>query len=98
MVHVTVLVSERGREVPLEQVSDPQVVRAFRQLAQNAGRSLASVKCPTRKQSARDVRLHIEKNGADVCSSRVSTKSASWARPQVLGLCAWASGWSSAWP
>ncbi len=64
MVHVTVLIDVRGREVPLEQVSDPAVVRAFRQLADDVGRTLGRVKCPSHKQSARDVRLHVDKNGA----------------------------------
>lgn len=60
---VTVLVSVRGCEVPLDQVRDPNVVRAFRQLASDVGRKLAQVRCPEHAKGATSVRLHVDQKG-----------------------------------
>ena len=64
MLPVTVFVNVRGREVALDQVSDPGVVRAFRQLASDVGKKIDPIRCPVHKKGASDVRVHVDKNGA----------------------------------
>lgn len=64
MVSVSVIVNVRGRDVPLEQVSDPALVRAFKQLANDVGKKLASVKCSVHKQGPTEVRVHVDHKGA----------------------------------
>jgi hypothetical protein len=60
---VSVVVNVRGKDVPLDQVRDPAVVRAFRQLADDVGLKLGAVKCPTHKQGPTLVRLAVDKAG-----------------------------------
>ncbi|MFO0569643.1 MAG: hypothetical protein U0263_28600 [Polyangiaceae bacterium] len=62
-VPVSVLVTVRGKEVPLDQVRDPSVVRAFRQLATDVGKKLAGVACPTHDKGPTQVRVIVDKNG-----------------------------------
>lgn len=62
-VTVAVLVNVRGREVPLDQVRDPSVVRAFRQLAGDVGKKLGAIKCPEHAKGATAVRLHVDGKG-----------------------------------
>lgn len=61
---VAVLVHVRGREVPLDQVRDPGVVKAFHQLASDVGKKLGPVRCPEHKKGATAVRLHVDSKGA----------------------------------
>ncbi len=60
---VSVLVSVRGKDVPLDQVRDPAIVKAFRQLADDVGKKLANVSCPTHKQGPTLVKLVVDKSG-----------------------------------
>ncbi|MBI3206009.1 MAG: hypothetical protein HYZ29_31015 [Myxococcales bacterium] len=60
---VSVLVSVKGKDVPLDQVRDPAVVRAFRQLADDVGQKLATVSCPVHKKGPTQVRLAVDKGG-----------------------------------
>ncbi|GMV14676.1 MAG: hypothetical protein AMXMBFR56_29000 [Polyangiaceae bacterium] len=60
---VNVLVNVRGKDVPLDQVRDPAIVKAFRQLADDVGKKLASVSCPTHKKGPTQVRLVVDKSG-----------------------------------
>ena len=62
-VSVSVLVSVRGKDVPLDQVRDPSVVRAFRQLADDVGKKLATVTCAQHKQGPTQVRLAVDHAG-----------------------------------
>jgi hypothetical protein len=52
---VSVLVSVRGKDVPLDQIRDPAIVKAFRQLA--------DVTCPTHKMGPTLVTLVVDKGG-----------------------------------
>jgi hypothetical protein len=60
---VSVLVSVRGRDIPLCQVKDPAVVRAFQQLAEQVGSQLCSVVCNVHKKGPTAVRLVVDKGG-----------------------------------
>lgn len=60
---VSVLVSVRGKDVPLDQVRDPAIVKAFRQLANDVGTRLAKVSCPTHKKGPTQVKLVVDKSG-----------------------------------
>lgn len=62
-VAVSVLVNVRGKDVPLDQVRDPSIVRAFRQLADDVGKKLAGVTCPTHKKGPTLVKLVVDKSG-----------------------------------
>jgi hypothetical protein len=62
-VAVSVLVNVRGTDVPLDQVKDPAIQRAFRQLADDVGQKLSSVTCPTHKQGPTLVKLVVDKGG-----------------------------------
>jgi len=62
-VSVSVLVSVRGKDVPLDQVKDASIVRAFRQLADDVGKKLAGVTCPTHQKGPTLVRLVVDKSG-----------------------------------
>jgi hypothetical protein len=64
MISVAVLVNVRGREVPLEQVRDPALVNAFRQLAADVGKKLAKVKCSVHNQGPTHVRMHVDAKGS----------------------------------
>lgn len=65
-VPVSVLVNVRGKDVPLDQVKDASIVRAFRQLADDVGQKLAGVTCATHKQGPTAVRLVVDKGNADL--------------------------------
>src|SRR5258706_15358856 len=67
MLPVSVLVLGRGREVPLDSVSDPSVVAPLKQLAGEVGKRLAKVQCPEHKQGPTEVRIHVDAAGdADI--------------------------------
>jgi len=59
MLPVSVLVVVRGKEVPLDRVTDPTVVKPLKQLAHDVGMRLATVKCPVHKQGPTEVRIHV---------------------------------------
>jgi hypothetical protein len=72
---VKVMVSVRGREVPLDQVRDPSVVRAFRQLGSDVGLKLGQIRCPEHRRGATNVRLFVDQNGgADLRYDSCCTK------------------------
>ena len=67
MLPVSVLVVVRGKEVPLDSVTDQTVVRPLKQLATDVGKRLDKVKCPEHKQGPTEVRIHVGLGGdADI--------------------------------
>lgn len=62
-VPVSVLVNIRGQDVSLDQVKDPSIVRAFRQLADDVGKKLAGVTCQTHGKGPMLVKLVVDKSG-----------------------------------
>jgi len=60
---VKVLVSVKGHEVPLDQVRDPAIVRAFRQLGADVGLKLGQIRCPEHRRGATNVRLLVDQSG-----------------------------------
>jgi hypothetical protein len=64
MLPVSVFVNVRGREVALEKVSDPSVIRVFKGVAADIGKKLAATRCPVHDKTASSVRVHIDQRGA----------------------------------
>ena len=63
MLPVAVTVTLRGRTVPLENVKDPRIAKAFRAAGEDIGRKLSTVTCPEHAGTAQNVRLHFDVRG-----------------------------------
>jgi hypothetical protein len=64
MLPVRVTVAVGKKIVGLGEVKDPRVVTALRQAANDVGKRLEAVTCPTHGKGPTDVRLHFDASGA----------------------------------
>ena len=63
MLPVKVTVSVNGKTVPVDQVKDPRVASALKQMGRDMGAKLAKITCPEHQRSVTDVRIHVGRAG-----------------------------------
>lgn len=63
MISVRVTVAVGRKVVPIDEVSDPRVVSALRQAANDVAKRLSAAKCPAHGKGPTDVRLHFDASG-----------------------------------
>ena len=77
MLPVKVTVSVNGKTVPVEQVKDPRVANALKQMGRDMGAKLAKISCPEHHRPVADVRIHVGRTGDgdikyDVCCEKLT--------------------------
>ena len=63
MVPVKVTVSVNGKVVPVEQVKDPRIANALKQMGRDMGAKLSKITCPEHQKCVTDVRIHVGRTG-----------------------------------
>ena len=66
-MHVSVTIQVHGKEVPIDQVADPSVVAALKDLGRQVETKLGGVSCATHERPPGNVRVHVDATGnADI--------------------------------
>jgi hypothetical protein len=63
-MNVKVIVTLRGRAVPLDQIKDARISAPFEAMARQVAACLAPIRCPEHGQGATDVRILVDARGA----------------------------------